>query len=240
MNQLITPLSSSELKNISMDNFQGLLVDIDDTLYSYQDAHKIALADCYIKFKSLSENNQIFKNNSPLSFHNFCILYKQNRQFIFKSLTPQSSCRSRLLAFQKMFEDNLSNSYKNLSYQLALEFEEHYWKSIIENMQPNNEVNEFIKKNFLNGKIICAISDMQTSIQIKKLKKLNLDQYISYLVTSEEAGEEKPNSKIFNLALHKINLPPSKVLMIGDNYEKDYRGANQLGIDALLIDLNGS
>ena len=74
---------------------------------------------------------------------------------------------------------------------------------------------------------------MQATFQVEKLKKLNLSKYIDFLVTSEEAGAEKPDKKIFNLALQKMKLSKSKVIMIGDNIKKDIKGAESIGIKAI-------
>jgi putative hydrolase of the HAD superfamily len=44
---------------------------------------------------------------------------------------------------------------------------------------------------------------------------------VDYLVSSEEAGAEKPDPKVFELSLEKLGLKKDEVVMIGDNYEKD-------------------
>ena len=50
----------------------------------------------------------------------------------------------------------------------------------------------------------------------------------------------KPSRLAFNTALKKLNLKPDKVLMIGDNLEKDIIGAATLGVDGLYINRNKS
>ena len=82
---------------------------------------------------------------------------------------------------------------------------------------------------------ICIVTDMIAKIQIRKLQKLGISQYIKYLVTSEEVGVEKPNHKIFQTALNKLDLPSQNVIMIGDNEEKDIKGAESIGIKSYKI-----
>ena len=48
----------------------------------------------------------------------------------------------------------------------------------------------------------------------------------------------KPDKKIFIQTLTKLGLPPSEVLYVGDSLKNDYRGAEEVGICALLIDRN--
>ena len=64
---------------------------------------------------------------------------------------------------------------------------------------------------------------------------MNLEEKINFIVTSEEAGIEKPNKLIFNLSLEKIQLQYKDVIMVGDSFSKDIKGANELGIKSYLI-----
>ena len=83
--------------------------------------------------------------------------------------------------------------------------------------------------------MIAIVSDMTTHIQLRKLKKLKITKYIDYLVTSEEAGSEKPHSIMFLLALNKLRLKPEEVIMVGDSLISDIEGANSVGIPTALI-----
>lgn len=50
-------------------------------------------------------------------------------------------------------------------------------------------------------------------------------------------GVEKPNPKIYEIALEKAgNIPPEEALHIGDSMRKDYLPAKSLGMHALLLD----
>lgn len=82
------------------------------------------------------------------------------------------------------------------------------------------------------GLSVCAISDMQPNVQIKKLEKLEATKLIDFLVTSEEVGYEKPEPIIFEKALKKLHLEKSEVIMIGDDQLKDIEGAKSFGIKA--------
>lgn len=51
---------------------------------------------------------------------------------------------------------------------------------------------------------------------MKKIRKLGIDRMIDSMVSSEEAGIEKPHAAIFKLALRKAGLRPTEVLVMGD------------------------
>jgi putative hydrolase of the HAD superfamily len=82
---------------------------------------------------------------------------------------------------------------------------------------------------------ICLVTDLTAHIQYRKIHKLKLNQYCQSIVTSEEAGKEKPNPLMFKLALQKLNLKSSEVCMIGDNFKKDIFGANSLNIHTIWL-----
>ena len=53
---------------------------------------------------------------------------------------------------------------------------------------------------------------------------------MDYLVTSEEAGVEKPNSIIFEILLSKIGCDASECVFIGDSWNKDVCGSKDMGM----------
>jgi putative hydrolase of the HAD superfamily len=69
--------------------------------------------------------------------------------------------------------------------------------------------------------------------QEEKLRIIGLESLIPYLLTSEEAGAAKPDSRIFRWALQKTNKAARDVVMIGDNPINDVEGALSAGIRAL-------
>ncbi len=65
-------------------------------------------------------------------------------------------------------------------------------------------------------------------------EQLGLMKYVDICISSANVGYEKPNRKIYELALEKADFPANP-WMIGDNYEADYLGATDAGIKAILI-----
>lgn len=68
------------------------------------------------------------------------------------------------------------------------------------------------------------------------LQKFAMDTYFTEIITSIDHGKRKPHKSIFDYALQKVNAPKSVILFVGDNYDEDYLGATNYGIDAMLID----
>jgi len=56
---------------------------------------------------------------------------------------------------------------------------------------------------------------------------------------SEQMGVEKPHPDIFHHALKQLSIEPAsygKVLMVGNNLERDVKGANRLGLISVWLD----
>lgn len=210
---------------ISLQGIEGILLDVDNTLYHYDSCHDKAIKKCYEKFSR--------EINVKLSLKEFVSKYRNYRTLITKRLYPTGACRSRLFAFQEMFEE--LNIKKN--WALALDYRNLYWDSIIDCMKIVPEAKIFLEKCKKANLKICVISDMLATIQVRKLKKLGLEEYVDYLVTSEEVGFEKPYKKIFDLAIKKLNLRLDEIIMVGDSEEKDIRGAKIMGIKSYKVEL---
>jgi putative hydrolase of the HAD superfamily len=212
-----------KFSNIDLNGIKGALLDLDNTLYHYDSCHLKAINECYSHYK-----DNINKN---LSFADFSNIYRQKRDLVTKRLSPQGACRSRLFAFQAMFEEaNLERGF-----ELAKKYDEIYWSNLIGNMKLAKDASIFLKNCQDLSIDICIVSDMIAHIQVKKLQKLGIAQNIKYLVTSEEIGAEKPDPRMFQAALNKLNLSPKEVIMIGDSENKDIKGAQALGIKSYKV-----
>lgn len=83
---------------------------------------------------------------------------------------------------------------------------------------------------------IGIISDTTPSLQ-KTLETLNIGDYIDCYTSSTEAGVMKPDPKIYNLALSKLNLKANECIYV-DDYDEEVKGAEKLGFKAFRINRN--
>lgn len=84
------------------------------------------------------------------------------------------------------------------------------------------------------------ISNTDTRM-LSVLRDLEIAPYLDSIILSEAVGIEKPDAKIFHLALAfsmKTELAPMEMqdgVHIGDELESDYHGARAVGMHALLL-----
>ena len=69
------------------------------------------------------------------------------------------------------------------------------------------------------------------------LRKAGLRKTIFDIVVGVDAvGNMKPHPDIFRYALRKLKVRPEEAMFVGDDVKLDYRGAENVGMYALLID----
>jgi putative hydrolase of the HAD superfamily len=60
--------------------------------------------------------------------------------------------------------------------------------------------------------------------------------HLEFIVDSGAVGIEKPDPRIFALALERAGVPPADALYVGDLYPVDVVGARRAGIEPVLLD----
>lgn len=210
-----------DFAKIKKSGIKAILLDLDNTLYQYEPCHQCALKSCW----------QYFKKIKPVSFSQFKKDYELAKMEVKKNTIGQAASHSRFLYFQKLLEEN----FKKTNVNLTIKLEEYYWLKFFKRMKLFKGVLDFLKKCKENNVRICLITDLTARIQFEKVKILKIGKYFDFIVSSEEAGKEKPHKIIFSLALRKLKMNSKEVVLIGDDYNKDFIGAKKLKIKTIYV-----
>lgn len=190
---------------------EAVLLDTDNTLYEYEPAHNRAINSTSKKLNTLL----------GISKKEFFYFYKLARSQIKIELGQVASSHSRLLYFQRLLE------ICGLKAELltALDLEQTYWRTFLANAPIFSGVEVFLESLKKNGIPIAIVTDLTAHIQLRKLTYFNLENTFDAVVTSEEAGADKPDLRNFELVLKKLAIKKSQnIWMIGDNPETDIIG----------------
>ncbi len=68
------------------------------------------------------------------------------------------------------------------------------------------------------------------------LSQSGLLSFFDVVVASQEVGVQKPDPRIFAVALERLGVLPREALFVGDLYDVDILGALAAGLSAVLID----
>lgn len=83
---------------------------------------------------------------------------------------------------------------------------------------------------------IALVSDFDHPPYIYKFLEIHeLTSFFDSIIISGNIGVEKPDPKMFNLALRETHLSAKEVLFVGDSMRRDIQGANGVGMVPVLI-----
>lgn len=202
--------------------YKAIILDLDDTLYDYKRINKQAL-------HHLTEYTCKRYHIAPKRFEEVLTQAKMDTKSL---LGNTGSSHNRILYFQKALEYLGEKPIEG-----ALDMYEVYWSYMLEHMVLRSGAKEMLQycqeKNIRIG--IC--SDLTAHIQHRKLRHLGIGSYIDAIVTSEEAGCDKPAPVMFQLILNKLSVKADEALFIGDDFGKDVAGACSAGMTGVWLRL---
>jgi putative hydrolase of the HAD superfamily len=86
-----------------------------------------------------------------------------------------------------------------------------------------------------SGLLTAVISNSNGTIA-EILDGLGLTRHLDFVIDSSTVGVEKPDPRIFQLALARAEVEPGQAAYIGDLYSIDVLGARAAGLHAILMD----
>ena len=197
---------------------KAVIFDIDNTLYSYDDAHAVAWeALCaYV-------NAQL-----DMDAETFLRCHKAAQTIVKERLGADcAALHNRQLRYQVLLEEN----QKPLRHAMVMN--DLYWNTLIAAAKPQPGIPECLKALKAAGFVLGIGTDMTVDYQLKKLAALDMLHLFDFIVSSEEVNAEKPDQKLFALCADKAKVRPEDCLFIGDSLKKDYHGALNAGMEAI-------
>jgi putative hydrolase of the HAD superfamily len=74
------------------------------------------------------------------------------------------------------------------------------------------------------------------AVQQDKIKRFGLSRYFSTILIEGELGFGKPDRRVFETAVTKLDVTPGQTWMVGDDLQRDIAGAKQSGIYTVWCD----
>lgn len=200
-----------------------LFFDLDRTLWDFEKNSQAALS---ILFQELELHNRID------SFHSFHGTYKKINAELWHLYGAGKLTKDVLRI--KRFEDTLKR-FKIIDDQLSNALADGYVSisphqtNIFPGTKETLEV--LSKSNQLH-----IITNGFKEIQFIKLEKSGIRHYFDIIVCSEEVGKNKPAPDVFHYAMAQSGAQISNSIMIGDDYQVDVLGAENIGMPGVLFD----
>jgi HAD superfamily hydrolase (TIGR01549 family) len=101
---------------------------------------------------------------------------------------------------------------------------------------PEEDADEMLRYFQEQGYRLAIISNAADDNDVQTLvDNANIRPYIDLILTSAAVGIRKPNPRIFEIALEMMDIPNSRVAMVGDTLAADILGAQNANIYSIWI-----
>jgi putative hydrolase of the HAD superfamily len=114
---------------------------------------------------------------------------------------------------------------------------EHQHENLWRLMRPSTP--QILQELRNRGLVLGVISNSDGRIG-SVLERCGIADFFQVVVDSHDVGVEKPDPRIFQLALAKTKARPEQTIYVGDIYSIDVVGAERAGMHSVLIDSIGS
>jgi len=186
-----------------------------------------------------------FEMNSAKAFHHIFYLNKIDVDLgnFLTLYTPINKKYWKLYREEKVSKpvlryNRLRETFDGLDYEISDDQINYLAKIYIDNLPNYNNLfegaKEILEYLLLKYKLHIITNGFE-EIQVEKLKKSEILHFFDRVITSESVGVKKPNPIIFKHALSQASTTPEKSMMIGDNYEADILGAQQIGMRTIYF-----
>jgi putative hydrolase of the HAD superfamily len=218
-----------------MKQYKAVFIDWDDTIGDFIGAAKMALQEMYEKyhlcdyFASCEEFVSLYKP------HNLELWDKYGKDLVTKEYLSFDRFFFPLMHGSKGGERRLGDkAIRQEVAALAEQLSEDFLNmttarfSLLEGAE---ELVRYLAKKYP----LTVVTNGFVEVQYEKFDKSGLRDCFAHIVLSEEVGCQKPNPRIFEEALRMNSLQAEDVVMIGDSWNSDIRGAINAGIDQIWI-----
>ncbi len=113
----------------------------------------------------------------------------------------------------------------------------HLWEVELQKIPYVDEVLRELKQRYKLGIITNTTVSREKQVRMA-LKRIGLEQYFDVILTSVDAGYDKPDEKIFLKALEALSVQPEEAVMVGNRIGTDIVGANRIGMKTVLFRWN--
>ena len=194
---------------------RAVIFDLDDTLFAWSPCDTAACHAVHLRLAA----------SYALTRERFDELYDQARAMLKERMPTQAARHNRVLFFQHIVQQVCGSPRPSL----VSEVDDLYWKVFLDAAEPNRAAHAVLEEASRQVPI-AMLSNHTAGPQLKKLRALKMDPYFHCVMTSEEAGVEKPDPAIFQQVLRRLGVAAADAVMVGNHPTLDILGAHKVGM----------
>jgi putative hydrolase of the HAD superfamily len=194
--------------------------DLDDTLCGYWDASKAGLRSTFAELGPEGKTPEEMVEHWGAAYREFAPLVKSPEWY------PQYLVSGRPTRVEHMRRVLLRIGIED--EPLAQALAERYAQARNEHLRLFSDAIEVLET--LAGKVgLGLITNGPADIQRQEIATLGVGGYFQHVFIEGEVGEGKPLASVFDRARVACDCTPNTILMVGNSYGHDIRGAIQAG-----------
>lgn len=198
--------------------YKNILFDLDNTLWDFNLAEKLALSEFFIS-----------KGLNSEKIDEYIQQYKKINKKLWERFENSEITRETLL------NTRFYEFFKSIGILIdGKKFSDEYEKIIGLHGESIEGAYEFLELLKSKGFRMFAITNGIYNIQINRLKNSKISKFFDKVFISEEVGFVKPDVKYFEFVEKSVNgFNKKETILIGDSISADIKGANNFGIDSI-------
>ncbi len=96
---------------------------------------------------------------------------------------------------------------------------------------------ELKNRGYKLGIITNTVTSREENVRAS-LRRIDVEKYFDIIVTSVDVGFNKPDERIFLVALKALDVKPEESVMVGNRISADILGGNRMGMKTILYKWN--
>ncbi len=135
---------------------------------------------------------------------------------------------------QNVFEEFLKKEMGRVDYRVLAAGIAAYRRFKASYLMPYPKVRETLIRLKEKGLSLGIVSDAPRLQAWLRLAEMNISEFFDLVVALEDTGKLKPSKLPFKQAIGKLGLNAGEILFVGDNPERDIKGAKGVGMHTAL------
>jgi putative hydrolase of the HAD superfamily len=207
--------------------YTHLFYDLDHTLWDFDKNSEEAMKD---GFEQLGLNTFL-----GVDFDTFHPQYKEVNQVYWKRFRDGHVSREDL-RWKRMQATFLT--FKKYDEKLVMDLSDLYLEILPTKTHLFPHAKEILDYCQAKKYQMHLITNGFEGTQKRKLANTNLTNYFGEMISSERAMKSKPHAEIFNMAMNLTDAKAEQSIMIGDHFDVDIVGAQNVGMDQIYFNPN--
>lgn len=206
-----------------MKKYKHIIFDLDRTLWDFEkSANEV--------FQAIFEKHGLLEKSFP-SVDVFASTYKKHNEALW-ALYREGKILKEIMSVKRWFLTLGEFGIENGGMAAKIAEDYIYMSPRRVNLFPyTHEILNYLKPHYQ----LHLLTNGFEEVQQVKLDSADLRKYFKHIITSEMAGAKKPDARIFEYTLEKLDASVDECIMIGDDLGVDILGAQGVKMDQLYV-----